>query len=71
MHLFNLKAFLKQPRLFLISKKSGKGKRSRMGGNPFWKSIGLDSRLPRMPLKEPILTRSAPLLEMFPYAAVS
>ncbi|CAF1810824.1 unnamed protein product [Brassica oleracea] len=34
------KAFLKQPNVFLSSKKSGKGKRPGKGGNRFWKNIG-------------------------------
>ncbi|KAH0882623.1 hypothetical protein HID58_058719 [Brassica napus] len=33
------KAFLKQPNVFLSSKKSGKGKRPGKGGNRFWKNI--------------------------------
>ncbi|ESW04575.1 hypothetical protein PHAVU_011G106900 [Phaseolus vulgaris] len=33
------KAFLKQPKVFLSSKKTGKGKRPGKGGNRFWKSI--------------------------------
>uniref|UniRef100_A0A251SDU0 Putative ribosomal protein S17/S11, 40S ribosomal protein S11 n=1 Tax=Helianthus annuus TaxID=4232 RepID=A0A251SDU0_HELAN len=40
-------AFLKQPKVFLCSKKSGKGKRPRKGGNRFWKSIGLGFKTPR------------------------
>uniref|UniRef100_A0A5B6Z8P0 Small ribosomal subunit protein uS17 n=1 Tax=Davidia involucrata TaxID=16924 RepID=A0A5B6Z8P0_DAVIN len=34
------KAFLKQPKVFLCSKKSGKGKRPGKGGNRFWKRPG-------------------------------
>ncbi|KAI4316362.1 hypothetical protein L6164_024349 [Bauhinia variegata] len=41
------KAFLKQPKVFLCSKKSGKGKRPGKGGNRFWKSIGLGFKTPR------------------------
>ncbi|WRX35297.1 Small ribosomal subunit protein uS17 - like 5 [Theobroma cacao] len=41
------KAFLKQPKVFLSSKKSGKGKRPGKGGNRFWKSIGLGFKTPR------------------------
>ncbi|KAG6670925.1 hypothetical protein I3843_Q028200 [Carya illinoinensis] len=41
------KAFLKQPKVFLCSKKSGKGKRPGKGGNRFWKSIGLAFKTPR------------------------
>uniref|UniRef100_A0A0E0Q9Y9 Small ribosomal subunit protein uS17 N-terminal domain-containing protein n=1 Tax=Oryza rufipogon TaxID=4529 RepID=A0A0E0Q9Y9_ORYRU len=41
------KAFLKQPKVFLSSKKSGKGKKPGKGGNRFWKSIGLGFKTPR------------------------
>ncbi|KAL2319234.1 hypothetical protein Fmac_028203 [Flemingia macrophylla] len=41
------KAFLKQPKVFLCSKKGGKGKRPGKGGNHFWKSIGLGIKTPR------------------------
>ncbi|KAG8485430.1 hypothetical protein CXB51_021773 [Gossypium anomalum] len=41
------KAFLKQPKVFLSSKKTGKGKRPGKGGNRFWKSIGLGFKTPR------------------------
>uniref|UniRef100_A0A2P2JGB3 Small ribosomal subunit protein uS17 N-terminal domain-containing protein n=1 Tax=Rhizophora mucronata TaxID=61149 RepID=A0A2P2JGB3_RHIMU len=41
------KAFLKQPKVFLSSKKSGKGKRPGKGGNRYWKSIGLGFKTPR------------------------
>ncbi|KAG1327829.1 putative 40S ribosomal protein S11 [Cocos nucifera] len=41
------KAFLKQPKVFLCSKKAGKGKRPGKGGNRFWKSIGLGFKTPR------------------------
>ncbi|KFK34189.1 hypothetical protein AALP_AA5G112300 [Arabis alpina] len=41
------KAFLKQPKVFLCSKKSGKGKRPGKGGNRFWKNIGLGFKTPR------------------------
>ncbi|KAJ0248683.1 40S ribosomal protein S11-3 [Hirschfeldia incana] len=41
------KAFLKQPKVFLSSKKSGKGKRPGKGGNRFWKNIGLGFKTPR------------------------
>ncbi|KAK6934819.1 40S ribosomal protein S11, N-terminal [Dillenia turbinata] len=46
------KAFLKQPRVFLSSKKSGKGKRPGKGGNRFWKSIGLGFKTPREAIEE-------------------
>nr|GLL37833.1 40S ribosomal protein S11-like [Ipomoea trifida] len=41
------KAFLKQPGVFLSSKKTGKGKRPGKGGNRYWKSIGLGFKTPR------------------------
>ncbi|KAF3489388.1 hypothetical protein F2Q69_00056478, partial [Brassica cretica] len=41
------KAFLKQPKVFLSSKKTGKGKRPGKGGNRFWKNIGLGFKTPR------------------------
>ncbi|KAF8393101.1 hypothetical protein HHK36_021342 [Tetracentron sinense] len=41
------KAFLKQPKVFICSKKSGKGKRPGKGGNRFWKNVGLGFKTPR------------------------
>ncbi|KAI9107699.1 hypothetical protein K1719_021362 [Acacia pycnantha] len=41
------KAFLKQPKVFPSSKKSGKGKRPGKGENRSWKSIGLGFKTPR------------------------
>ncbi|KAL3516433.1 hypothetical protein ACH5RR_023335 [Cinchona calisaya] len=41
------KAFLKQPKVFLCSKKTGKGKRPGKGSNRYWKSIGLRLKSPR------------------------
>ncbi|KAH0864540.1 hypothetical protein HID58_081751 [Brassica napus] len=41
------KAFLKQPKVFLSSKISGKGKRPGKGGNRFVKNIGLGFKTPR------------------------
>ncbi|TXG60832.1 hypothetical protein EZV62_012195 [Acer yangbiense] len=41
------KAFLKQPKVFLSSHKSSKGKRPGKGGNRFWKNIGLGFKTPR------------------------
>ncbi|KAK6236092.1 hypothetical protein SCA6_011429, partial [Theobroma cacao] len=46
------KAFLKQPKVFLSSKKSGKGKRPGKGGNRFWKSIGLGFKTPREAIED-------------------
>ncbi|KAK4491062.1 hypothetical protein RD792_001784 [Penstemon davidsonii] len=41
------KAFLKQPKVFLCSKKSGKGKTPGKGGNRYFKNIGLGFKTPR------------------------
>ncbi|XP_050254893.1 uncharacterized protein LOC126700745 [Quercus robur] len=41
------KAFLKQPKVFLSPKKSGKAKRLGKGGNRYWKNIGLNFKTPR------------------------
>ncbi|KAL5730115.1 40S ribosomal protein S11-B [Ranunculus cassubicifolius] len=41
------KAFLKQPKVFLSSKISGKGKKQGKGGTRFFKSIGLGFKTPR------------------------
>ena len=41
------KAFPKQPKVFLSSKISEKGKRPGKGGNRFWKKIGLGFKTPR------------------------
>ncbi|XP_057800000.1 40S ribosomal protein S11-like isoform X1 [Salvia miltiorrhiza] len=41
------KAFLKQPKVFLCSKKTGKGKAPGKGGNRYFKSIGLGFKTPR------------------------
>ncbi|KAM6547140.1 hypothetical protein CsatB_018816 [Cannabis sativa] len=44
-------AFLKQPKVFLSSKKSSKRKRHGKGGNRFWKSVGLGFNTPGKQLK--------------------
>ncbi|KAF9610869.1 hypothetical protein IFM89_025331 [Coptis chinensis] len=49
------KAFLKQPKVFLSSKKSGKGKRLGKGGNRFYKSIGLNFKTPREAIEVKLL----------------
>ncbi|KAE9448345.1 hypothetical protein C3L33_19758, partial [Rhododendron williamsianum] len=41
------KAFLKQPKVFLSSKKTGKGKRPGKGGNRYFKNVGLGFKTPR------------------------
>ena len=41
------RAFLKQPKVFLSSKKSGKWKQPRKGGNRFSKNVGLGFKTPK------------------------
>ncbi|KAK8520461.1 hypothetical protein V6N12_004399 [Hibiscus sabdariffa] len=54
------KAFLKQPKVFLSSKKSGKGKRPGKGGNRFWKSIGLGFKTPREAVEGTYIDKKCP-----------
>ncbi|KAF7806474.1 ubiquitin-like domain-containing protein CIP73 isoform X1 [Senna tora] len=54
------KAFLKQPKVFLCSKKSGKGKRPGKGGNRFWKSIGLGFKTPRDAIEGTYIDKKCP-----------
>ncbi|KAL1364460.1 hypothetical protein HN51_012652 [Arachis hypogaea] len=54
------KAFLKQPKVFLCSKKSGKGKRPGKGGNRFWKSIGLGFKTPREAIQGTYIDKKCP-----------
>uniref|UniRef100_A0A6N2L7J8 Small ribosomal subunit protein uS17 N-terminal domain-containing protein n=1 Tax=Salix viminalis TaxID=40686 RepID=A0A6N2L7J8_SALVM len=54
------KAFLKQPRVFLSSKKTGKGKRPGKGGNRFWKSIGLGFKTPRDAIEGTYIDKKCP-----------
>ncbi|OIV99878.1 hypothetical protein TanjilG_26216 [Lupinus angustifolius] len=54
------KAFLKQPKVFLSSKKSGKGKRPGKGGNRFWKSIGLGFKTPREAIDGTYIDKKCP-----------
>ncbi|KAF2287301.1 hypothetical protein GH714_039577 [Hevea brasiliensis] len=54
------KAFLKQPKVFLSSKKSGKGKRPGKGGNRFWKSIGLGFKTPREAIEGTYIDKKCP-----------
>ncbi|KAK6927882.1 40S ribosomal protein S11, N-terminal [Dillenia turbinata] len=56
------KDFLKQPKVFLYSKKSGKGKRPEKRGNRFWKYIGLGYKTPC----ESIEVRNVLSLALFP-----
>uniref|UniRef100_A0A453CRB3 Small ribosomal subunit protein uS17 N-terminal domain-containing protein n=1 Tax=Aegilops tauschii subsp. strangulata TaxID=200361 RepID=A0A453CRB3_AEGTS len=41
------KSFLKQPKVFLSTKKADKAKRPGKAGNRFWKSVGLGFKTPR------------------------
>ncbi|XP_045832659.1 40S ribosomal protein S11-like [Trifolium pratense] len=54
------KAYLKQPKVFLSSKKSGKGKRPGKGGNRFWKSIGLSFKTPRDAIEGTYIDKKCP-----------
>ncbi|KAJ4962417.1 hypothetical protein NE237_022356 [Protea cynaroides] len=54
------KAFLKQPKVFLCSKKSGKGKRPGKGGNRYWKSIGLGFKTPRDAMEGTYIDKKCP-----------
>ncbi|RVX19777.1 40S ribosomal protein S11 [Vitis vinifera] len=54
------KAFLKQPKVFLCSKKGGKGKRPGKGGNRFWKSIGLGFKTPRDAIEGTYIDKKCP-----------
>ncbi|RAL37922.1 hypothetical protein DM860_000616 [Cuscuta australis] len=54
------KAFLKQPGVFLSSKKTGKGKRPGKGGNRFWKSIGLGFKTPREAIEGTYIDKKCP-----------
>ncbi|KAM0974329.1 hypothetical protein ACFX2C_017524 [Malus domestica] len=54
------KAFLKQPKVFISSKKSGKGKRPGKGGNRFWKSVGLGFKTPRDAIEGTYIDKKCP-----------
>ncbi|KAF5198849.1 40S ribosomal protein S11 [Thalictrum thalictroides] len=54
------KAFLKQPKVFLSSKKSGKGKRPGKGGNRFYKSVGLGFKTPREAIEGTYIDKKCP-----------
>uniref|UniRef100_A0A0D6R3P6 Small ribosomal subunit protein uS17 N-terminal domain-containing protein n=1 Tax=Araucaria cunninghamii TaxID=56994 RepID=A0A0D6R3P6_ARACU len=54
------KAFLKQPKVFLCSKKSGKGKRPGKGGNRFWKNIGLGFKTPKEAIQGTYVDKKCP-----------
>ncbi|KAI5411565.1 hypothetical protein KIW84_056576 [Lathyrus oleraceus] len=54
------KAYLKQPKVFLCSKKSGKGKRPGKGGNRFWKSVGLGFKTPKEAIEGTFIDKKCP-----------
>ncbi|KAI3454231.1 hypothetical protein Pfo_010894 [Paulownia fortunei] len=54
------KAFLKQPKVFLCSKKTGKGKAPGKGGNRYWKSIGLSFKTPREAIEGTYIDKKCP-----------
>ncbi|KAK3141529.1 hypothetical protein QOZ80_4BG0335090 [Eleusine coracana subsp. coracana] len=54
------RAFLKQPKVFLSTKKSGKGKKPGKGGNRFWKSIGLGFKTPREAIEGTYIDKKCP-----------
>ena len=56
------KAFLKQPKVFLCSKKARKGKRPRKGRNRFWKSIGLRFKTPLDAIERTYIDKKCPFL---------
>uniref|UniRef100_A0A0E0LSC6 Pectinesterase n=1 Tax=Oryza punctata TaxID=4537 RepID=A0A0E0LSC6_ORYPU len=54
------RAFLKQPKVFLCPKKSGKGKKPGKGGNRFWKNIGLGFKTPREAIEGTYIDKKCP-----------
>ncbi|KAK7857160.1 40s ribosomal protein s11-2 [Quercus suber] len=54
------KAFLKQPKVFLSSKKSGKAKRPGKGGNRYWKNVGLNFKTPRDAIEGTYIDKKCP-----------
>ncbi|CAL5400485.1 unnamed protein product [Camellia sinensis] len=54
------KAFLKQPKVFLCSKKTGKGKRPGKGGNRFSKNVGLGFKTPREAIDGTYIDKKCP-----------
>ncbi|KAL3624428.1 30S ribosomal protein S11, chloroplastic [Castilleja foliolosa] len=54
------KAFLKQPKVFLSSKKTGKGKVPGKGGNRYFKSIGLGFKTPREAIEGTYIDKKCP-----------
>ncbi|KAK8915920.1 40S ribosomal protein S11 [Platanthera zijinensis] len=54
------KAFLKQPKVFLSSKKPVKGNRPGKGGNRFWKNVGLRFKTPREAIEGTYIDKKCP-----------
>ncbi|CAM8895116.1 unnamed protein product [Rhodiola kirilowii] len=54
------KAFLKQPNVFLSSKKTGKGKRPGKACNRFYKAIGLGIKTPREAIEGTYIDKKCP-----------
>ena len=54
---------MKQPKVFLSSKKSGKGKKPGKGGNRFWNSIGLGVKTPREATEGTYIDKKCPFTE--------
>ncbi|KAG0526519.1 hypothetical protein BDA96_06G152700 [Sorghum bicolor] len=54
------KAFLKQPKVFLCSKKAAKGNKPGKGGNRFWKNIGLGFKTPREAIEGTYIDKKCP-----------
>ncbi|WVZ86297.1 hypothetical protein U9M48_033102 [Paspalum notatum var. saurae] len=54
------KAFLKQPKVFLCSKKITKGNKPGKGGNRFWKNVGLGFKTPREAIEGTYIDKKCP-----------
>ncbi|KAL0910309.1 hypothetical protein M5K25_021277 [Dendrobium thyrsiflorum] len=54
------KAFLKQLKAFLCSKKPAKGNRPGKVGNRFWKNIGLGFKIPREAIEGTYIDKKCP-----------
>ncbi|KAK8914477.1 40S ribosomal protein S11-1 [Platanthera zijinensis] len=54
------KAFLKQPKVFLCSKKSSKSNRPGKAGNRFWKNVGLGFKTPREAIEGIYIDKKCP-----------
>ncbi|ONM16158.1 40S ribosomal protein S11-1 [Zea mays] len=54
------RAFLKQPKVFLCSKKATKVNKPGKGGNRFWKNIGLGFKTPREAIEGTYIDKKCP-----------